>query len=132
MSGVFQFVQGHPYLFANLPILAAVILVPRLATNRDFGRAAVFGGLACLPCSLAEITSGEYWHPVLLGGVRCGVEDLIFTYATGAAQLRLLLDCGRAVGNAGAGHPARRDCLGCHVWRGVAGCDCIGARHQGV
>jgi len=85
MSGVFQFVQGHPYLFANLPILAAVILVPRLATNRDFGRAAVFGGLACLPCSLAEITSGEYWHPVLLGGVRCGVEDLIFTYATGAA-----------------------------------------------
>jgi len=84
MNGVFQFVSGHPYLFANLPTLAAVILLPRMAPNRDFQRAAVFSGVACLPCSLAELSYGEYWHPVLLGGMHYGLESLSFTYATGA------------------------------------------------
>jgi hypothetical protein len=84
-NGVWEFVKAHPYLFANLPILAAVILLPQLAPNRDYRRAAVFSGLACLPCSLAEITSGEYWRPVLLSRIPIGVEDMIFTYSFGAA-----------------------------------------------
>lgn len=85
MSEVLEFVKIHPYLFANLPALAAVILLPRLAPNRDYRKAAVFSGLACLPCSLAEMTSGEYWHPVLVGGGHYGIESLIFTYVAGAA-----------------------------------------------
>jgi hypothetical protein len=89
MSGVLEFVKGHPYLFANLPTLAAVILSLRLASNRDYARATVFSGLACLPCSLAEITSGEYWRPVLLSPVSCGVEDMIFTFSFGAAAWML-------------------------------------------
>lgn len=84
-NGVWEFVKTHPYLFANLPILAAVILLPHLAPNRDYRRAAVFSGLVCLPCSLAEITSGEYWRPVLLSRIPIGVEDMIFTYSFGAA-----------------------------------------------
>ncbi len=84
-SSVLESVKAHPYLFANLPILAAVILLPRLAPNRDYRQAAVFSGLACLPCSLAEITSATYWRPELLGGMRCGVEDMIFTYTVGAS-----------------------------------------------
>jgi len=83
MSGVLEFVISHPYLFATLPLLAAVILLPWLAPNRDYRRAAVFSGLACLPGFLAEITYTEYWRPVLLGGMRCGVEDLLFSYSTG-------------------------------------------------
>jgi hypothetical protein len=86
MSGsILDFVQVHPYLFANLPLLGLVLLLPRMTSNRDYERAAIFSGLACLPCSLAEATSAEYWHPMLLGGVHCGVESMIFTYSAGAA-----------------------------------------------
>jgi hypothetical protein len=84
LSGVLDFVKAHPYLFAYLPTLIAVIWLPRLASNRDYARAAVFSGLACLPCSLAEITAEAYWRPDLLGGARCGIEDLIFTYSVGS------------------------------------------------
>jgi hypothetical protein len=83
-NGVLEFVKAHPYLFATLPLLVAVILLPQFAPNRDYRRAAVFSGLACLPGVLAEITYTEYWRPVLLGGFRCGIEDLIFSYSTGA------------------------------------------------
>jgi len=85
MNGVLQFVGAHPYLFANLPIVAMTLLLPRLVANRDYGRAAMFSGLACLPCALAELTSLDYWRPVLLGGAHWGLESVIFTYASGAS-----------------------------------------------
>jgi hypothetical protein len=85
IGSVLVFVKGHPYLFANLPLLAAVLLLPRLTPNRDYWRAGVLGGLACTPFSLAELTARGYWRPVLLGGMGFGVEDLIFTYTAGAA-----------------------------------------------
>jgi hypothetical protein len=84
-SGAMDFVKLHPYLFANLPVLAAVLLLPRLTPNRGYRRSAVFSGLACMPCSLAAITDSGYWHPAVLGGMRWGVEDLIFTYTAGAS-----------------------------------------------
>jgi hypothetical protein len=54
-GGILDFVQVHPYLFANLPLLGLVLLLPRLTPNRDYERAAIFSGLACLPCSLARL-----------------------------------------------------------------------------
>ncbi|MGA2572089.1 MAG: hypothetical protein ABSF23_16395 [Terracidiphilus sp.] len=42
------FLQEHPYLFANLPILVATLFVSLLLPNRDFRFAALFSGLACL------------------------------------------------------------------------------------
>jgi hypothetical protein len=86
MSNSFmEFIDGHPYLFANLPALVAVLLLPRLTSNRGYWRAAVFSGLACTPFSLAELVARGYWRPVLLGGMGYGVEDLIFCYTAGAA-----------------------------------------------
>jgi hypothetical protein len=83
MDGILEFVRANPYLFGNLFVLASVSLLSLLASNRDYKRAAVFSGLACLPCALAESTSGAYWHPVLLGGKSIGVESFVFTFASG-------------------------------------------------
>jgi hypothetical protein len=83
MSGFFLFVKANPYLFGNLFVLAVASLLSQWASNRDYRRAAIFGGLACLPCAFAESTSGAYWHPSLLGGKTIGIESLIFTYTSG-------------------------------------------------
>lgn len=84
MSVSVEFVKAHPYFFANLPVLVLVAVLPHLARDRDYARAAVFSGIACMPCSLLAVTHFiGYWHPVLLGGLRYGIEDLMFTYTVG-------------------------------------------------
>jgi hypothetical protein len=84
IADAFRFVQIHPYLFANLPLLAADILIARRTPYRDYGRAAIFSGLVCMLCAPVEATTGDYWHPLLLGGWRVGIESLIFTFTSGA------------------------------------------------
>jgi hypothetical protein len=85
MPGVIlDFVWRNPYLFSNVPGLAIVIFLARRTRYRDYARAAIFSGLACIPCSLAEPLSGAYWRPKLLGGMTWGVESALFTFVSGA------------------------------------------------
>ncbi|MCX6620163.1 MAG: hypothetical protein NTY38_03625 [Acidobacteria bacterium] len=75
---------SHTYFFANLPLFAVISIVLVLGRRRQLTRLALKSGLACLPCSvLAPIHEG-YWLPVRLGGSSIGIEDLIFTFTTGA------------------------------------------------
>jgi len=76
---------SHPYFFANLPLLAAVCLFLILGRRGQLARLALYSGLACLPCSLVAVVHGNYWRPARLGGGPIGVEDLIFTFTSGAA-----------------------------------------------
>lgn len=96
IAAVVEYVKAHPYFFANLPLLALTAGLPRLFRHRDFARAAVFGGVACLPCSLLAATHfGAYWRPLLLGGLRFGIEDLAFAYSAGAAAWMAAAFCKR-------------------------------------
>ena len=84
IASAFRFVQIHPYLFANLPLLAVSILIACRTSYRDYGWAALFSGLVCMLCAPVEATTGDYWQPLLLGGWRVGIESLIFTFTSGA------------------------------------------------
>ncbi|MGA2572088.1 MAG: hypothetical protein ABSF23_16390 [Terracidiphilus sp.] len=85
IRNVVDFIGGNPYLFSNFPILIVTSLIVWRSRRRDIARAAVFSGLACIPCSLAESTSAAYWHPKLLGGMSWGIESVQFTYVLGVA-----------------------------------------------
>jgi hypothetical protein len=76
---------NHAYFFANLPLFAVVCAILILGRRRPAGRLALHSRLACLPCSLLALMHGDYWRPGRLGGAPIGVEDLIFTFTTGAA-----------------------------------------------
>jgi hypothetical protein len=82
---ILDFVQRNPYLFSNVPGLAVVILLAWRTRHRDYARAAIFSGLACVPCSLAEVTATAYWRPKMLGGMTWGIESAIFTFMAGTA-----------------------------------------------
>lgn len=75
---------SHIYFFANLPLFTAVSVVVILGSRSQLCRLALYGGLACLPCSLLALTDRGYWRPVRLGGGPIGVEDLVFTFTVGA------------------------------------------------
>jgi hypothetical protein len=78
--------RTHPYLFANLPLLALLLAITLFARRRDLARLALPSGFLCLPASvLALMHQGEYWRPNRLGGGPFGIEDLIFTFSAGMA-----------------------------------------------
>ena len=79
-----DFVWRNPYLFSNVPGLSIILFFAWRMRHRDYARAAVFSGLACIPCSFAESASGEYWQPKLLGGMTWGFESVLFTFVSGA------------------------------------------------
>jgi len=81
---ILEFVWRNPYLFSNVPGLAIILLLAWRMRHRDYARAAIFSGLACIPCSFAEVASGAYWHPKLLGGMTWGFESALFTFVSGA------------------------------------------------
>jgi hypothetical protein len=58
---ILEFVWRNPYLFSNVPGLAIVLFFAWRMRPRDYARAAIFSGLACIPCSFAEPASGAYW-----------------------------------------------------------------------
>lgn len=78
-------IASHPYFFANLPLFAAISAVLILGGRRPLYRLALYSGLACLPLSLLALMHGGYWRPARLGGGPIGVEDLVFTFTSGAA-----------------------------------------------
>jgi hypothetical protein len=85
MPGVIaDFVRRNPYLFSSLPWLALVIFVAWRTRYRDYARAAIFSGLACMPFSVAEATTSAYWRPKLLGGMSWGFESVLFAFVAGA------------------------------------------------
>lgn len=81
---ILDFVWRNPYLFSNIPGLAIILLLAWRTRHRDYARAAIFSGIACIPCSFAESASGAYWHPKLLGGMTWGFESVLFTFVSGA------------------------------------------------
>ena len=76
---------SHPYFFANLPLFAVVCAFLILGRRGQLCRLVLYSALACLPCSLLALKDGDYWRPARLGGGRMGVEDLVFTFTSGAA-----------------------------------------------
>jgi hypothetical protein len=76
---------SHPYFFANLPLFAVVCAILTRGRRGQLCRLALYSALACLPCSLLALKDGGYWRPARLGGGRIGVEDLVFTFTSGAA-----------------------------------------------
>ena len=75
---------SHPYIFSILPLFTVVCVILFRGRRRQLTRVALYSGLACLPCSLLALTDREYWRPARLGGGPIGVEDLLFTFTTGA------------------------------------------------
>jgi hypothetical protein len=76
---------SYSYFFANLPLFTVVSAILILGRRRPLCRLALYSGLACLPCCLVALMHRQYWRPARLGGWPIGVEDLIFTFTTGAA-----------------------------------------------
>ena len=101
-----EFRRAHPYLIANIPMLALTLLIARSVRPRDYGRLAIAAGLFSLPSSLIAFSfEGDYWTPVRLGGLTIGVEDLVFCFVAGALAWLL------------AGWPLRRRIRSTPRWR---------------
>jgi hypothetical protein len=79
------FLSAHPYLVANIPMLVAMLVVGKYVRPREIGRLVAAAGLLNIPGSLIAFTfEGDYWTPVRLGGLKIGVEDLVFCFVAGA------------------------------------------------
>ncbi|MGA2262295.1 MAG: hypothetical protein ABSH28_12760, partial [Acidobacteriota bacterium] len=79
-----EIVKSHPYLFTNvlslgLVLISAIHLPP--ACRRLILR---LGLIMMLSSTFALLFEREYWHPIRAGGWALGIEDLLFTFDSGA------------------------------------------------
>jgi lysylphosphatidylglycerol synthetase-like protein (DUF2156 family) len=80
-----DFLSAHPYFFANIPMLVAILVGVKYNRPRDVWRLVVPAGLLNIPSSLIAFTfEGDYWTPDRLGGLMIGAEDLVFCVVAGA------------------------------------------------
>ena len=81
-----EILKTYPYFFANLPLLFLFVILPMSLRSGKEVRIAFYGGIGCIPCSMAApLYNQDYWQPVRLGHLPYGIEDLIFTYIAGTA-----------------------------------------------
>ena len=80
-----DFLGLHPYLVANIPVLFIILLTARFCLSPDNRKGAVRSGLYCVPAAIfSRFHEVDYWHPLRVGGIVPGAEDLIFCFNAGA------------------------------------------------
>jgi hypothetical protein len=80
-----EFFKTHPYLIANIPLLFLILALTKAVQPTQYGRLSLLSGLVCIPYSILALLHNEsYWKPVRLGGWPIGIEDLVFTFISGA------------------------------------------------
>jgi lycopene cyclase-like protein len=75
--------DGYPYLASAILLLSAALFLAALKPHLRQGM--LWAGVGCAPGALLTVSFVPvYWDPIRLGGSWIGLEDVIFSFATGS------------------------------------------------